>query len=174
MQKINFKPIVVVLISLVLLVNCSKNDNETQLVDAHLEMKMNGELKKFNNSLSAQTAYENDKIVTLIVAGLKDPNPGETDSFDIHIVDIDNGITTRTFLNPVNNNLNYDLYSNYFNNLTNKYFSSSYNDPQEFKVIITGLANNCVKGTFSGKIRKDNNQEVIIITEGSFIAPIEN
>ncbi|OBX20979.1 hypothetical protein A9996_18670 [Gelidibacter algens] len=112
------------------------------------------------------------KSKTIVVSGLKDMDAGFSDGFDFTIMDLDEGITTKTYLNPVDRgNLNYELTSNFYNTSENLYFSSVYYDPEEFKITITNLNANYVEGTFSGKMKNLENQEIIDITDGRFFAP---
>ncbi|SRX76006.1 hypothetical protein [Aequorivita antarctica] len=157
-----------------LIIGCSKSDDRPSSTDTYyLEMKMNGTAKNFNNAAVAQTALDNENLVKLIIGGTKDGLLNE--GFELDIEFLENNITIGTYFQPEpNGDPNYELSAKFYNTSTNTYYNSFYYEPEEFTITISEISNSAVKGTYSGKIKNLDTQDVIIVSEGRFFVPIQD
>ena len=175
MKKFNLRFLLIAILFFALFTNCSNSNDENSNTNYHLEMKINGEPRKFNQNLffAKNKNPDNSNIEYIGIGGYKGNPNEEGDQFSFEIEYVDNNITIGTYLQPIaNGNINYDLAANYSNNVTQTYFSSLYLDAQEFKITITQISDVSIKGTFSGKMKNEETHEVIEITDGRFMAPI--
>lgn len=158
----------------VLVIGCSKDDDNDPSAEAFLACKLNGEFHKFNSGTNANQPPQEEIVHFVTVAG------HETDdllspSFGISLVSEEN-VTAGTY--HVGEGLHPELDGQYciqlFDGNTHvgtECYIGGRGSETYFTLNIISIDRWGVKGTFSGRLKRSGGDGFIEVTDGQFSAP---
>ena len=157
------------IVSLMIFGACSNGNDDVNDEASFLICKIDGTLREFNYSLSANDRPEDfNSIHFVTIGGLEEKDPAKSPGFDFQLVS-DEGAKETTY--TVANGQGPELIGQYYiqtSNGTTSYRANG-NTGSSFTLTITSITKWGVKGTFSGVLHHNGTYKTV--TDGEFAAP---
>lgn len=158
-----------------ILLGCGKDSGITNDDNVYIRCRIDGVSRNFNFFANGNDKPSSDKVQAVVVGGWEGNDVLKFPALVIHLTKLD-GIIPGPYSSA--NKAIYDISGEYYyqvkesgDNYRTVTYAADGNNDSNFQLTITSLNNWGIKGTFSGKFKKENENEWLTITDGEFSVP---